>query len=192
MHSKVLAKSAGHTRALLRSAAVGPRHIGSGSGATTKFMYTGPAWPNTASRNKTQSMSQGGPSAQAVSAHFSKTDMTPRRHCVMRCNAEAACSKAVRSSTAAGLAVMQNHTHIVPVFVGDPERCKRASDLLLERHAIYIQSINYPTVAKGTERLRITPSPHHDNTLINELAEALADVWGARGLPLNRPALPAN
>jgi 5-aminolevulinate synthase len=86
---------------------------------------------------------------------------------------------------------MQKHTHIVPVFVGDPERCKRASDLLLERHAIYIQSINYPTVAKGTERLRITPSPHHDNTLINELAEALIDVWAELGLSLNRPALAA-
>src|SRR5262249_33148557 len=87
--------------------------------------------------------------------------------------------------------VMQNHTHIVPVFVGDPERCKRASDLLLERHPIYIQSINYPTVAKRTERLRITPSPHHDNTLINELAEALIDVWAELGLSLNRPALAA-
>src|SRR5262249_323785 len=140
---------------------------------------------------KSQSMFQGGPSAQAVSARFSKTDMTPRRHCVMRCSAEAACSKAVRSSTAAGLAVMQNHTHIVPVFVGDPGRCKRATDRLVERHPIYIQSINYPTVAKRTERLRITPSPHHDNTLINELAEALIDLWAELGLSLNRPALAA-
>ena len=93
--------------------------------------------------------------------------------------------------TAAGLPIMPNETHIVPVFVGDPERCKRASDLLLERHSIYIQPINYPTVAKGTERLRITPSPYHDDTLIDELAEALVDVWEELGLPLNKRALAA-
>ena len=93
--------------------------------------------------------------------------------------------------TAAGLPIMPNETHIVPVFVGDPERCKRASDLLLERHSIYIQPINYPTVAKGTERLRITPSPYHDDTLIDELAEALVDVWEELGLPLNQRALAA-
>ena len=93
--------------------------------------------------------------------------------------------------TAAGLPIMPNETHIVPVFVGDPVRCKQASDLLLERHSIYIQPINYPTVAKGTERLRITPSPYHDDTLIDELAEALVDVWEELGLPLNQRALAA-
>jgi len=93
--------------------------------------------------------------------------------------------------TAAGLPIMPNETHIVPVFVGDPVRCKQASDLLLERHGIYIQPINYPTVAKGTERLRITPSPYHDDTLIDELAEALVDVWEELGLPLNQRALAA-
>jgi 5-aminolevulinate synthase len=93
--------------------------------------------------------------------------------------------------TAAGLPIMPNETHIVPVFVGDPERCKEASDLLLERHGIYIQPINYPTVAKGSERLRITPSPYHDDTLIDELAEALVDVWEELHLPLNQRALAA-
>src|SRR6267154_676396 len=74
---------------------------------------------------------------------------------------------------AAGLPVMSNDTHIVPLFVGNPARCKRASHVLLEEHHIYIQPINYPTVAKGTERLRITPSPYHDDGLIDRLAEAL-------------------
>src|SRR5450631_2997545 len=84
----------------------------------------------------------------------------------------------------AGLPVMSSDTHIVPLFVGDPEHCKRACDILLEEHNIYIQPINYPTVAKGTERLRITPSPYHDDGLIDGLAEALLQVWERLGLPL--------
>ena len=92
---------------------------------------------------------------------------------------------------AAGLPILQNDTHIVPVFVGDPELCKQASDLLLERHAIYIQPINYPTVAKGTERLRITPSPYHDDGLIDRLAEALLQVWDRLGLPVRQKSLAA-
>ena len=92
---------------------------------------------------------------------------------------------------ASGLPVMQNTTHIVPVFIGDAERCKQASDLLLEEHGIYIQPINYPTVAKGSERLRITPSPYHDDALIDQLAEALLQVWERLGLPLNRKSLAA-
>ena len=93
--------------------------------------------------------------------------------------------------TAAGLPVMSSDTHIVPLFVGDPEHCKRACDILLEEHNIYIQPINYPTVAKGTERLRITPSPYHDDGLIDQLAESLLQVWERLGLPLHQKSLAA-
>ncbi|MDR3467158.1 MAG: 5-aminolevulinate synthase [Xanthobacteraceae bacterium] len=92
---------------------------------------------------------------------------------------------------AAGLPVMPSDTHIVPVFVGDPERCKRACDLLLEDHGIYIQPINYPTVPKGAERLRITPSPYHDDRLIDQLAEALVQVWQKLDLPLRAKPIAA-
>jgi 5-aminolevulinate synthase len=88
--------------------------------------------------------------------------------------------------TAAGLPVMPSATHIVPIAVGNPEKCKAASDLLLERHNIYIQPINFPTVPKGTERLRITPSPYHDNALIDTLAAAMVDVWQELDLPLSQ------
>jgi 5-aminolevulinate synthase len=87
---------------------------------------------------------------------------------------------------AAALPFIPTNTHIVPIRVGDAEKCKAACDLLLKDHGIYIQPINYPTVPRGTERLRITPTPHHDNQLIDALAEALVDVWKRLDLAFNR------
>jgi 5-aminolevulinate synthase len=122
--------------------------------------------------------------ATAAIRHLKSSNWERERH-----QDRAARVKAVLTSS--GLPVMMNDTHIVPVFVGDAERCKQASDLLLEEHGIYIQPINYPTVARGTERLRITPSPYHDDALIDGLAAALVDVWDKLGLPLNAKPLAA-
>src|SRR5207247_2556996 len=117
----------------------------------------------------------------AAIRHLKESDWERQRH-----QDRAARVKAVLHSI--GLPVMASETHIVPLFVGDPEKCKQASDMLLADHGIYIQPINYPTVPRGTERLRITPSPYHEDALIDALAEALVDVWQRLELPFGNRA----
>jgi 5-aminolevulinate synthase len=122
--------------------------------------------------------------ATAAIRHLKSSNWERERH-----QDRAARTKAVLH--AAGLPVMPSETHIVPLFVGDPEKVKAASDMLLAEHGIYIQPINYPTVPRGTERLRITPSPYHEDALIDALAEALVDVWQRLELPFGNRAMAA-
>jgi len=114
-------------------------------------------------------------SAWAAVRHLKRSQVERERHQRMAGIVKHALS-------AAGLPVMDNPSHIVPVLVGDAKKCRLASEMLLERHAIYIQPINYPTVAKGTERLRITPTPAHSEAQVGALVEALVDVWKTLGL----------
>lgn len=87
---------------------------------------------------------------------------------------------------AAGLPVMANPSHIVPLLVGDPVLTKKITDALLSRFDIYVQPINYPTVPRGTERLRITPQPQHSDRDMDRLVEALLALWNEHRLPLER------
>src|SRR5271169_2537619 len=123
--------------------------------------------------------------ATAAVAHLKSSD-------VERAGQRAAVAATKAALRQVGLPLMATETHIVPVMVGDADLCKRASDLLLERHGIYIQPINYPTVARGTERLRITPTPAHDTRLIRRLADAMVAVWQELDLPLGNEISPTN
>lgn len=122
--------------------------------------------------------------ATASVRHLMQSAALRQRH-----RAQVARTKAALA--AAGIPVMAGPTHIVPVMVGDPERTKAASDLLLAEHGIYVQPINYPTVARGTERLRVTPTPFHDDALIGELTDALVAVWRTLDLPFAQRAAAA-
>jgi 5-aminolevulinate synthase len=87
------------------------------------------------------------------------------------------------SLKAKGLPVMDNPSHIVPVMVGCPVHCKAVTDALLRRYGIYVQPINYPTVSKGTERMRLTPSPVHTDEQMTSLVNALTELWAACPVP---------
>ena len=91
---------------------------------------------------------------------------------------QAAAATLKRLMNDAGLPVMPGDTHIVPLMVGDPVEAKRIADILLAEYGVYVQPINYPTVPRGTERLRFTPGPAHDETMMRELVDALVEIWG--------------
>jgi 5-aminolevulinate synthase len=82
----------------------------------------------------------------------------------------------------AGIPTLPSPSHIVPVVIGNAAKTKQVCDCLLRDYGIYVQPINYPTVPRGTERLRLTPGPRHDAALIGELVRALSEVWGRFGL----------
>jgi 5-aminolevulinate synthase len=90
---------------------------------------------------------------------------------------QAAAASLKRKFAAARLPVMDSSTHIVPLLVGCPLKAKRISDILLAEYGLYVQPINYPTVPRGTERLRFTPGPWHDEAMQDELTTALVEVW---------------
>jgi 5-aminolevulinate synthase len=108
--------------------------------------------------------------ALASIRHLKTSDAERRTH------QERAATLKVRL-TDAGLPVMDNPSHIVPVMVGDPVHCKAVTDALLEHYGIYVQPINYPTVPRGTERIRLTPGPLHHDALMDHLVNSLTELW---------------
>jgi len=113
----------------------------------------------------------------AASVRYLKTSQLERE----RHQARAAHLKSMLR--AVNLPLIESPSHIVPVMVGDPRLCKAASDMLMAKHKIYVQPINYPTVPRGTERLRLTPSPSHNDDMMTHLVSSLIDVWRTLGIP---------
>ena len=108
--------------------------------------------------------------ARTAVRHLKDSEIERMRH-------RRAVSKVRASLKAIGIPMMDNESHIIPVMVGNAAKCKMISDVLMDQYGIYIQPINYPTVPKGTERLRITPSPFHTDEDIAKLTKALSDLW---------------
>jgi 5-aminolevulinate synthase len=122
--------------------------------------------------------------ATASIRHLKSSDQERQRH-------QERARALKRRLQAARLPVMDNQSHIVPVMVGDPVLCKRITDALLERFGIYVQPINFPTVSRGTERLRLTPTPQHSDADMEQLTAALRLLWAEMGLPLEQRAAAA-
>ena len=106
----------------------------------------------------------------------------------LRARHQAYASEVKRRLSGAGLPVMHSPSHIVPVMVGDVDKANEVCNRLLDEHGIYIQAINYPTVARGQERLRIVPNPHHTRQMIDQLVDALPKLWVKSGLKLQPTA----
>ena len=115
------------------------------------------------------------PRSVAAAAHAAVRHL--RHDGTLRTAQQRQASRLKDGARAAGIPILEGDTHIVPVMVRDPVKCKMISDTLMEEHGIYVQPINYPTVPKGTERLRITPSPIHSDEDIEELVDALSSIW---------------
>src|SRR6267142_2355647 len=139
--------------------------------AAPSFIFT-TAMPPPVAAAATQSIAHLKKSVAVRIAHWLQVDKTRR---------------ALRN---AGIPMMSSDSHIIPVPVGDPDLCREASTLLMEEFSIYVQQINYPTVPRRTERLRITPTPFHNGRLIEELAYALREVWDGIGLPRETNVVP--
>ncbi|MEQ8653914.1 MAG: 5-aminolevulinate synthase [Kiloniellales bacterium] len=116
--------------------------------------------------------------ARASVQHLKSSQVERERH-------QAAVDKVRAKLAALGIPTLPNPSHIVPVMVGDPVKCKMISDWLMDNHGIYVQPINYPTVPKGSERLRITPSPVHGDAEIDALVTALSEIWSQCALSRN-------
>jgi 5-aminolevulinate synthase len=107
---------------------------------------------------------------------------------IERDSQQAAAATLKRLFAGAGLPVLPSTTHIVPLMVGDPIRAKKVSDILLAEYGVYVQPINYPTVPRGTERLRFTPGPAHTDEMMIELTQALVEIWARLDLQMRMAA----